>query len=626
MKSPRQRPILRLLKQSLLEGVVVLYKTPESLTAAERAKQLGIAHASHSSMDPANDKSIDEKSMSESSLVGSFIKKITPAEVRARMALEVPSPPAANIIGNQDERYSARINLDELVEYEQNIRTEVNPRYAEIKESIRVQGITNQLSVTKHPITGKFIPFAGGNTRIRILKELFAETGDIKYKNLDVVVMPFTDHISLLINHFAENELRGDVSFWEKAKGVLMMKSELQADQDRIVTATDVQKIAKAKGLDFSLRVLNLYLFATDKLAPIGPWLEYKSTKESLSPTWGELEKICKLSGVENADFFASMQNCLQVTANELAAQVQSTGNASAESAEKTVKLDIQELITDMKGVAANLLKIELPVLDALLTIVSVEKTITPERLEALKRAAIDEAKSTNALGAMGIQNRAQAQQRPLFGAVAGVKKANGVISQPGSAQSDTKASNPNNSVAHGNTPVSNGQQGEAGSGLTASVQNQLREVLEYLHLHHCIDISPAAPFGYFMDIPDSGIPIKSDVPVSADIFRSMQTGMWKMLASISGQFDLRIVQAMPDSSKWKRMVLAGVGPFENEYAAVLAGSYDGMPHINSLELSQLCLDPGCMKFIAILMALKLRAYDTNAERFHKDVQPLFSK
>jgi hypothetical protein len=337
--------------------------------------------------------------------------------------------------------------------------TEVNPRYAEIKESIRVQGITNQLSVTKHPITGKFIPFAGGNTRIRILKELFAETGDIKYKNLDVVVMPFTDHLSLLVNHFAENELRGDVSFWEKAKGILMVKSELQTDHDRFVTAIDVQKVAKAKGLDFSLRVLQLYFFATDKLAPIGPWLEFKSTQVSLSPTWGELEKICKLSGVENAEFFAAMQNCLQMTANELEAQVQSTGNASAESAEKAVKLDIPELIKDMKGVAANLLKVDTPILDALLTIVSMEKGITPERLEALKRTAIDEAKSANALGAMGAQNRAQAQQRPLLGAMAGVKKADGAISQPASAAVGPKQATPNNSVADGNTPVSNGQQ-----------------------------------------------------------------------------------------------------------------------------------------------------------------------
>lgn len=603
----------------------MLHKTPESLTAAERAKQLGIAHVSPNSMASANDKSI-ETPMSEPSLISSFIKKITPAEVRARMALEVPSPPAANIVGNQDERYHERINLDELVEYEQNIRTEVNPRYAELKESIRVQGITNQLSVTKHPITGKFIPFAGGNTRIRILKELFAETDDIKFKNLDVVVMPFTDHLSLLINHFAENELRGDVSFWEKAKGILRVKCELQADQDRIVSAIDVQKVAKAKGLNFSIMVLQLYIFATEKLAPIGPWLEFKSTQVLLSPAWFQLEKICKLSGVETAEFFAAMQNCLQVTANELEAQAQSMGNANADPAEKAVRLDVPQLTIDMKGVAATLLKVDTPILEALLTIVSMEKGMTSERLEALKRAAIDEAQSANALGAMGAQNRAQAQQRPLLGAVAGVKKANGANSQPGTAQASEKASNPNNSIASGNASVSSGQQGEAGTGMTASVQKQLCEVLEYLHLHHCIHISPEAPFGYFMDIPDGGIPIKSDVPGSADIFRSMQTGMWKMLASLSGQFDLRMVLAMPDSAKWKRMVLAGVSPFENEYAAVLAGSYDGIPHINSLELCQLGLDPDCMKFIATLMALKLRAYDTNAERFHKDVQPLFSK
>lgn len=601
-----------------------MHNTPKSLTTSERAKQLGISQGMFGTP-YSTDKDTMDTTTPDPTLIGPTMKKNTPADVRARMALEVPSPPAANIIGNQDERYSARINLDELVEYEQNIRTEVNPRYAEIKESIRVQGITNQLSVTKHPITGKFIPFAGGNTRIRILKELFTETGDIKYKNLDVVVMPFTDHLSLLINHFAENELRGDVSFWEKAKGIQMVKSEMQAEQDdRFVTAVDVQKVAKAKGLDFSQRVLRLYFFATEKLAPIGPWLDFQATNISLSPTWGELEKICKLSNVENGDFFAAMQNCLQVTANELEAQAQSTGNANAESDVKTVKLDIPQLITDMKGVAATLLKVDTSILEALLTITSMEKGMTSERLNALKRAAIDEAQSTNALGAMGMQARARAQQRPLLGAMVGVKKSNGAISQPGLAQSDIKT---NNSIAYDNAPGSNGHQGEADSELTVLVQNQLREALEHFHLHQCIDIYPAAPLGYFMEVPDGGIPIKSGDAGSDGVFRALQIGMWTMLASISGQFDMRMVQSMPDTSKWKRTVLAGAGPFAKEYEAVLAGrSFDGMPHITYLELPQLWIHPRCMKIIATLLALKLRAYGTSAERCHKDFQPLFSQ
>ena len=615
MRSPH-KSILSPLKQSLREGFVVLHKTPESLTATERAKQLGIAQDSFDSSDSTNTKTM-ETTMPGTSLIGSFMKKITPAEVRARMALEVPSPPAANIVGQQDERYHARINLDELVEYEQNIRTEVNPKYAEIKESIRVQGITNQLSVTRHPITRMYIPFAGGNTRIRILKELFAETGDIKYKNLDVVVMPFTDHLSLLINHFAENELRGDVSFWEKAKGILMVKRELESEYDRIISPTDVQKVAKAKGLDFSLRVLQLYLFATDKLAPVGPWLEFRSTQVSLSPTWSELEKICKLSGIENSDFFAAMQNCLQVTANELAAQVQSTGSSTGESPDQAVKLDVPQLTADMKGVAANLLQIETPILDDLLTIVSMEKGITSERFAALKHSAIEEAKSNSALGAMSAKDRAQAQQRPLLGAVSVVKKSESKSPQPGPKQSDPQA---------GATSPSDQLGSEVAAGLSASVQNQLMEILECLHLHNCIDISPDAPFGFFMDVPDGGIPVKSDAPGPADVFRTMQTGMWKMLASICGQFDLRMVQSMPDSSKWKRMVMAGVGLFEKDYEEVLAGhSFDGMPYVSALELSQLCMHPGCMKFIATLMAYKLRAYDTASERFHKDFQPLFS-
>ena len=551
--------------------------------------------------------------MPESSLINSFMKQMTPAEVRARMALEVPSPPAAHIVGQQDERYHARINLDELDVYEQNIRTEVNPKYAEIKESIRVQGITNQLSVTKHPITRRYIPFAGGNTRIRILKELFAETGDIKYKNLDVVVMPFTDHLTLLINHFAENELRGDVSFWEKAKGILMIKTELESEYDRFSTATDIQKVAKAKGLNFSLRVIQIYTFATEKLTPVGPWLEFRSIQVSLSPIWNELEKICKLSGIENADFFAAMQNCLHVTANELAAQAQSTGNSTGESNDQAVKLDVPQLVTDMKGVAANLLQIDPPILDDLLSIVSMEKGMTSERLAALKRSAIEEVKSNNALSAMSAHNRAQAQKRPLLDAVAGVKK-----SEANSPRSGAKHSDPH--------PGATAPSEQDAAGFSASVQDQLREILVGLHLHNCITIFPDAPFGFFMDVPAGGIPVKSNASGPADVFRSMQVGMWKMLASISGQFDVRMVRAMPDSSKWKQMVMAGVGPFEKEYEEVLAGhAFDGIPYISAIELSQLCMHPTCLKFIATLMAYKLRAYDTAPERFPKDFQPLFS-
>jgi hypothetical protein len=121
-------------------------------------------------------------------------------------------------------------------------------------------------------------------------------------------------------------------------------------------------------------------------------------------------------------------------------------------------------------------------------------------------------------------------QQRPLLGAMVGVKKSDGTISQPGSAQSDTKANDPNNSAASGNASGSNGQLSEADSELTVLVQNQLREALEHFHLHQCIDIYPAAPLGYFMEVPDGGIPIKSGDAGSDGVFRALQIGMWTML------------------------------------------------------------------------------------------------
>jgi hypothetical protein len=65
--------------------------------------------------------------------------------------------------------------------YEHNPRRAPNTEYDRIKASIRADGLSQPLVVTQRPGETDYIVHAGGNTRLRILKELFEETGDRRF-------------------------------------------------------------------------------------------------------------------------------------------------------------------------------------------------------------------------------------------------------------------------------------------------------------------------------------------------------------------------------------------------------------------------------------------------------------
>jgi hypothetical protein len=71
--------------------LVVLHNTPKSLTTSERAKQLVISQELFGTPH-STDKDIMDTTTPGPSLIGPTMKKNTPADVRARMALEVPLP------------------------------------------------------------------------------------------------------------------------------------------------------------------------------------------------------------------------------------------------------------------------------------------------------------------------------------------------------------------------------------------------------------------------------------------------------------------------------------------------------------------------------------------------------
>ncbi|HSH28952.1 MAG TPA: ParB N-terminal domain-containing protein [Thiohalobacter sp.] len=82
------------------------------------------------------------------------------------------------------------IDID-LIEYRGHApdSESIPPTFVEIKESIRDRGMDLPLTVTPHPGRRGYVILEAGNTRLRALKELYAETGDERFKTSPCLVM-----------------------------------------------------------------------------------------------------------------------------------------------------------------------------------------------------------------------------------------------------------------------------------------------------------------------------------------------------------------------------------------------------------------------------------------------------
>nr|WP_038906222.1 ParB family protein [Dickeya zeae] len=141
------------------------------------------------------------------------------------------------------------LTLDQLRPNPDNPRTSRNPRYDEIKASIRARGLDSLPKVTRDPEgAGEYIFSDGGNTRYQILCELWQETGDERFYRIHVVFKPWPGRLKCVIGHLAENEVRGDLTYIEKAFGIHNARTIWETELGRSVTLRELSDLLNQEG------------------------------------------------------------------------------------------------------------------------------------------------------------------------------------------------------------------------------------------------------------------------------------------------------------------------------------------------------------------------------------------
>ena len=165
-----------------------------------------------------------------------------------------------------------RLEITRIKLYERNPRRSKNPEYDRIKASILKSGMDQGLLVTQRPGDKDYIVQAGGNTRLQILKELFEATGDERFFWVDCLFVEWDRESTVLLAHLRENELRGNLSFIDKARAVFDVKDiitkELEASD---IPHRRLESFLRDHGYSVSYAVISLMGYAVSILLPMLP-------------------------------------------------------------------------------------------------------------------------------------------------------------------------------------------------------------------------------------------------------------------------------------------------------------------------------------------------------------------
>jgi ParB family protein of integrating conjugative element (PFGI_1 class) len=241
-------------------------------------------------------------------------KGLTPASNAARDALRrqavkdslsVANPSSATTGMSLDfDANNSRIDLHvmDIAFYDENPRTNINPLYAEIKESIRESGIRTPLVVTRKPGTKQYFLAAGGNTRLLSIRELWEETQDPRFYTTTCTFVAWKSDSDVLAGHLIENEVRGNMSFWDKAQGRWSLKAKLEAQQGKQLGIRAFEKVLREIGLTTQLSMLSNYGFAVETLQPLGNRLAKENVKQ-IQPRYNLYKRLAALHHTDEAVF-----------------------------------------------------------------------------------------------------------------------------------------------------------------------------------------------------------------------------------------------------------------------------------------------------------------------------------
>ncbi|HEY9099477.1 MAG TPA: ParB family protein [Thiobacillus sp.] len=458
--------------------------------------------------------------------------------VRERLKLEVsnslnvPAPNSGSGLKHDTEVDDswASLPVTAVHFYERNPRKANNEAYAELKESIRVNGILQPLTVTKRPGETHYILYAGGNTRLQAIRELWEETGDPKLRETRVIIKAWRGEASVLLAHMAENTQRNDMTFWDRANGTLEIKRQMEEESGKTLSHREFEAEIKKFGLQTDLRTLSMYRFAVEKIADVGPWLSGLSVR-TIQPRLNLLLKLANHHDIEESAFYAEV---VTPTAKAIAGMVSEDAHAfSADQflarceAIMSARLELNE--RDIGKMLTAMERFPDMTLEGLQRICKPQRPVEPQTQSTPESVGQEQGKSSQPI--------TLAPRLP--GSTTLTKQA---ATEHGERSQRVSSTASHSTVSFPPIPAESVEPDR--------LMTLIQQVLVSAGLGSCYEPSPGMPMGYCMGFPKDG-------PLDLKENAQSRQAAWWVLAMASGQFEPDVCRSgLDDPNEWRTLIL----------------------------------------------------------------------
>ncbi len=239
------------------------------------------------------------------------------------------------------------LSLAEIKPFDRNPRKERNPLYDQIKASIRsTKKLITPFKVTRRPGDEVFMIKAGGNTRLSILNELYLETGDEVFNQIDCFFDPWVSDSRMISEHLIENVMHGEMLLIDKAHATSEFKKALEKELQQEVSSREFTRLIAEVGYHLSRRNITRMEYAVelDKMIPVA--LRHGFGARNID----ELKKIHRGYKAYSAN---KTDNFDAVFSNVMSSQ------DGEDFSIEVMRKELDEALSEVTGVRSNLLRLQ---------------------------------------------------------------------------------------------------------------------------------------------------------------------------------------------------------------------------------------------------------------------------
>ena len=487
-----------------------------------------------------------------------------------------------------DPKFDCQMELavDAIKSYDRNPRRANNAKFDEIKESIRVSGIRNLLTVTRRPGEADFIVEAGGNTRLLAIQQLWAETNDPRFQKITVMFRPWRSESHVLTAHLIENEQRGELTFWDMANGVMALKAQLETEKGRALSLRELEEELKRLGLSTNRSNLSRCQFATEKLSALGAAASSLSGLDVriIQPRLNLIKRYAeKRAGTPEPQLYAQVLNPVFERHRDRYAQTRAVNATS-------LCQDCEEALAEYYGEPVARLRIMLGALEKApdTSVESLEANAGDDVTRPGKvtwQGAVPEVAigvRTVTTGDSSGPASEPAEGDPESSTVGSPAVTSGDSSAPAAKPVERRSCRttmlrpPVDAVPARSPDVS------TPSDLLDPVMQRVTQFAQLTGVSDCLKSCDAMPCGYYMEAPQVPLDLEPDKP--------LRHRAWWLLALISGQMHEHVRRQLPVQSSWRRVHAEESGD-ETALALLIENELGGSLGLDML-LTDWLLDP----------------------------------